>query len=258
MTTTLKALEALLGYALLVVAALYVLNQVRKPTKWVGRFFLWIVNASHSNVTDWGLRHVRIEKDATVLDVGCCGGRTIQKLAAIATEGMVYDLDYANGSVAASRAKNAKLMQMGRVEIEQASVSQLPFLENKFSLVTAVETQYYWPELLKNMREILRVLRPSGTLIIIAESYKNGAYDKLQRPVMKPLRSANLGVDEQRALFSTAGYTDIQIFEERSKGWICVIGKKPVIVSYPTGGPSRKKIACSLTRPPLDLRTDSR
>ncbi len=40
MTTTLKALEVLLGYALLVVAALYVLNQVRKPTKWVGRFFL--------------------------------------------------------------------------------------------------------------------------------------------------------------------------------------------------------------------------
>jgi ubiquinone/menaquinone biosynthesis C-methylase UbiE len=227
MPSTLKVLEA----ALLAVVALYVLNQVRKPTKWVGRFFLWIMNLSHSSVTGWGLQHVRVEKDFTVLDVGCGGGRTVQKLAAIATEGVVYGVDYANGSVAASRAKNAKLIGLGRVEIRQASVSQLPFPENKFSLVSAVETQYYWPDLLKDMREILRVLRPGGTLIIIAESYKKGAYSTLQRPVMKLLRSANLGVEEQRALFSAAGYTDIQIFEERSKGWICVIGKKAATVS---------------------------
>jgi len=223
---TVKALELLLLYSLLVVAAFYILNQARKPTKWVGRFFLWIMNSSHSRVTDWGLKHVRIEKDFTILDVGCGGGRTIQKLAALATEGMVYGVDYAKGSIAASHAKNAELIQTGRVEIKQASVSQLPFPENKFNVVTAVETQYYWPELLKDMQEIRRVLKPGGTLIVIAESYKKGAYEKLQRPVMKLLRSANLGVDEHRALFSTACYTDVQIFEERSKGWICGIGKK--------------------------------
>jgi hypothetical protein len=76
------------------------------------------------------------------------------------------------------------------------------------------------------MQEILRVLKPGGTLIVIAESYKKGARDWLQGPVMKLMSSANLGVDEHRELFSTAGYTDVQIFEERSKGWICGIGRK--------------------------------
>jgi len=223
---TVKVLESVLRYALLLVAAVYVLNQVRKPTKWVGRFFLWIMNLSHSGVTDWGLQHVPLEKHFTILDVGCGGGRTIQKLAALATQGTVYGVDYANGSVAASRGKNAELIQAGRVEIKQASVSQLPFPENKFDLVTAVETQYYWPNLLKDMQEILRVLKPGGTLLIIAESYRKGAHQMLQGPVMKLLRSANPGVDEQRELFSTAGYTDVQIFEERAKGWICAIGKK--------------------------------
>ncbi len=28
-------------------------------------------------------------------------------------------------------------------------------------------------------------------------------------------------------LFSQAGYTDVEIFEERSKGWICGVGAKP-------------------------------
>lgn len=189
--------------------------------------FVWMMNVSHSQVTDWGLTHVLIEKHFTILDVGCGGGRTIQKLAAIATEGMICGFDYARGSVAASRSKNAQLIKTGRVEIRQASVSELPFPNDKFDLVTAVETQYYWPDLVKDMQEILRVLKPGGTLIIIAGSYKGGRYDKLQRPVMKLLKSTHLSIDEHRELFSTAGYTDVQMYEEHKKGWICGTGRKP-------------------------------
>jgi len=90
---TAKTLEAVLRYSLLVGFAFYVLNQVRKPTRWVGRLFLWIMNSSHSRVTDWGLKHVRIEKGFTILDVGCGGGRTIQKLAALAPEGVIDGID---------------------------------------------------------------------------------------------------------------------------------------------------------------------
>jgi SAM-dependent methyltransferase len=95
-----------------------------------------------------------------------------------------------------------------------------------FDLVTAVETQYYWPDLINDMREILRVLKPGGRLVVIAENYKKGTYNMLQRPVMKFLKSSNLGVVEQRELFSSTGYVDIEIFEETTKGWICATGKK--------------------------------
>ena len=184
------------------------------------------MNISHSSLTDWGLQHVRIKENFAILDVGCGGGRTIQKLAALATQGKVYGVDYAEGSVAASRARNAQLIQAGRVEIKPGSVSQLPFPDNQFDLVTAVETQYYWPDLVKDMQEILRVLKPGGTLLVIAESYKKGAYNAIQQPVMKLLKSSNLGLDDHRQLFSAAGYTDIQVFEERAKGWFCGSGQK--------------------------------
>jgi SAM-dependent methyltransferase len=206
----------------------YVINQVKKPTKWVGRIFAWIMNLSHSKLTDWGLEHVQIEEHFTILDVGCGGGRTIEKLAAMAPSGMVFGIDYAKGSVAASRAKNAELIKAGRVDIHQAFVSALPFPNDRFDLVTAVETQYYWPDLVNDMREILRVLKPGRTLIVILESYKRGTYKWLQRPVMKLLKASNLGVDGHRALFAAAGYTNIEIFEERRKGWICCVGKKPL------------------------------
>jgi SAM-dependent methyltransferase len=223
---TTHTIEKVAYNVLLVAFMFYVLIQVRKPDRWAGRLFTWIMNMSHSPLTDWGLTYVQIEENFTILDVGCGGGRTIEKLAAFASHGMVYGVDYAKGSVVASRAKNAKLIQAGRVEIKEGSVSDLPFPDNKFDLVTAVETQYYWPDLVHDMKEILRVLKPGGTLIVVAESYKKGSNNALQRPVMKLLRASNMGVDDHRELFLKAGYEDVQIFEERAKGWICGTGKK--------------------------------
>lgn len=214
-------------YILFAIVMVYLLNQVRKPSRWVGRLFVWLMNLSHSNLTDWGMKHVQIEKQFTILDVGCGGGRTLQKLAALAADGKVYGVDYAAGSVAVSCGKNAQLIEEGRIEIQQASVSQLPFADNNFDLVTAVETQYYWPDVVHDMKEILRVLKPGGTLVIIAESYTGGKFDAVQGVVMRLLRSTRLGMDQHRELFATAGYTDVQLFEERDKGWFCGIGKKP-------------------------------
>ena len=173
----------------------------------------------------FGARIVEAANGAPILDVGCGGVRTIEKLAALAPEGKVYGVDYADGSVATARGKNAELIAAGRVEIKQASVSQLPFPDGMFDLVTAVETQYYWPNVLGDMQEILRVLAPGGTLLVIAESYKNSKFDAIQRPVMKFLKSTNMSPEEQRELFVSAGYTDVQVLEERSKGWLCATGK---------------------------------
>lgn len=218
----------LIKYAALVVLMAYVLFQARKPSKWTGRFFLRAMNEGHSNLTDWGLSHVGIEHDFTILDVGCGGGRTISKLAAIATAGRVCGVDYADGSVAASRDYNSDLIKAGRVAIGKASVSELPFADGTFNLVTAVETQYYWPDPGEDMREILRVLKPGGKLIVIAETYKGGRYDFFKWPVMWLLRSSHLSVNDHRALFSRAGYTGFEIFEEQKKGWLCAIGAKPL------------------------------
>ena len=187
-----------------------------------------MMNSSHSSLTDWGLEHASVKSDFAILDVGCGGGRTIQKLAAMAPDGHVSGVDYAKGSVAASRSKNAELIRGGRVDVQHASVSKLPFPENQFDLVTAIETQYYWPDLPNDMREILRVLKPGGTLLIILESYAKGRFGTVQGSALRLLGGANLSVEQERELFAGAGYTGVDVFEEKSKGWLCVTGKKPL------------------------------
>ena len=204
-------------------------NQCSKPTGWLGRFSLWRMNASHSKLTDWGLGHVAIEAHYTILDVGCGGGRTVFKLAGKATQGKVYGVDYSEESVSASKRLNAAWIDLGRVEIRHGSVSQLPFADGMFDLVTAVETHFWWPNLPGDMREVFRVTKPGGVVIVIAEIYKgaNTASSRLAEKYASRTCLTLLSADEHRGMCTNAGYKDVQVNEERSKGWICAISRKP-------------------------------
>lgn len=205
-------------------------TQCQRPRGWLGRFTLWRMNSSHSKLTDWGLGHIAIEKNYTILDVGCGGGRTVSKLAAMATQGKVYGVDYSEESVAATKKTNAGSIEAGRVDVRHGSVSQLPFSEGMFDLVTAVETHFWWPNLAADMREVFRVVKPGGALVVVAEVYKgaNTMASKLAEKYASRTGMTLLSVDEHRALFEDAGYSDVQAIEERGKGWICCVGRKPL------------------------------
>jgi ubiquinone/menaquinone biosynthesis C-methylase UbiE len=168
-----------------------------------------------------------VPKNATILDVGCGGGRTVQRLATLAAEGKVVGLDYSAASVAASRETNAQGIQAGRVQIEQGSVAALPFPDRTFDIVTAVETHYYWPDLPANVREVLRVLKPGGTFALIAETYRGGPFRLLYGIVMPLLRAAFLSDAEHRDLLTQAGFTEVATKHVSGKNWICATGRRP-------------------------------
>lgn len=204
-------------------------SQCQKPNGWLGRLTLWRMNKSHSKLTDWGLAHVSIDKHDIILDVGCGGGRTVSKLAAIATEGKVYGIDYSEESVAATKRFNALGIDVGRVKVHHGSVSQLPFSDGTFDLVTAVETHFWWPDVPVGIREIFRVLKPRGTLIVIAEIYKgaNTVSARLAEKYASRTGMTLLSSDEHRELFANAGFSSIHVTTESTKGWICATGRKP-------------------------------
>jgi ubiquinone/menaquinone biosynthesis C-methylase UbiE len=188
------------------------------------------MNSSHSKVTDWGLKHVSITNHDTILDVGCGGGKTVNKLAAIATQGKVYGVDYSEESVAFAERTNARWIEAGRVEIRQASVSQLPFPDNTFDVITAVETHYFWPNLPADLHEVLRVLKAGGTFVLVAEVYKGASTTaaKLLEKYPELIGMTLLTPEEHRGLLTNAGYSNVQSIEESGNGWICGTGRKPI------------------------------
>jgi SAM-dependent methyltransferase len=201
-------------------------SQCQKPRGLFGRLVLWSMNRRHSAVTDWGLHHVVINAQDTILDAGCGGGRTVAKLAASASGGFVHGIDYAAESVAVARRLNEQSIEQGRVEIREASVTALPFADDTFDLVTAVETHFWWQDLPAGMREVYRVLKPGGRLAIIAEFYNGGRHAKYATLLSAHTTMAILDVEQHRAMFTAAGFADVQIDEERAKGWLCCVGTK--------------------------------
>ena len=188
------------------------------------------MNSIHSNLTDWGLEHISIANHDTILDVGCGGGRTVNKLAAIAKQGKVYGVDHSEESIAFAKKTNAHWIEADRVEIRQASVSQLPFPDNTFNVITAVETHYFWPDLPADVHEVLRVLKPGGTFVLIAEVYKgaNTTAARLLEKYPELIGMTLLTTEEHRELLANAGYSNVEVAEQRANGWLCAAGTKPI------------------------------
>src|SRR5690242_17290385 len=101
----------------LVTAGIVLVRQCRRPTWLPGRLVAMVMNLSHRRLSAWGLSHLVIDKQFTILDVGCGGGQTIKELATRASDGRVFGIDYSAASVATARRKNAALIETGRVDV---------------------------------------------------------------------------------------------------------------------------------------------
>ena len=203
------------------------LAQCRKPSGLYGFFMTRSMNFGHAQLTAWGLKAVSVKEDFTILDVGCGGGATVHRLASMAPQGKVYGIDYSRQSVAASSRTNRRFIRAGQVDIRLGSVSDLPYPDNHFDLVTAVETHYFWPDLEADLREVLRVLNPAGKLLILGAAYKGSQFDARNAKWIEAGQMADLSADELSSLLSKAGYQNIQGGLEPDQGWIRCLAEKP-------------------------------
>jgi SAM-dependent methyltransferase len=185
------------------------------------------MNRSHHKGTDWGLQHINIGEDYIILDIGCGGGRTIKKLAQRAPFGKVYGVDISGDSVKVATQTNKGLIRAGHCDIQVSGVSYLPFEDDFFDAVTAVETYYFWPNLDEDLKEVLRVLVPWGKFLIIGEEYLGSKYDERNEKWAETIGMNIHTLEELRLILEKAGFVDIQFHEDYERGWFSVFSRKP-------------------------------
>lgn len=138
------------------------------PQGRMGRAMLRFMNLCHAPLTNWGLKLLNIQDGWTMLDIGCGGGATLQRLLKRSVGSKVYGIDISEESVAKARKVNAKVLDK-QVFISQGSAEKLPYEDETFDLVTAVETVYFWPNLPGCFQEVQRVLKHGGKFAILIE-----------------------------------------------------------------------------------------
>jgi ubiquinone/menaquinone biosynthesis C-methylase UbiE len=199
----------------------------RKPEGWGGKLIIWSMNIAHGSGARWGLRQFEITKDARVLDVGCGGGKNIARMLRQAHDGNVCGLDYSSVSVEQSRKLNSKAVLSGRGLIKEGSVSAIPWPDGIFDVVTAFETIFFWPDILNDLQEVNRVLKPGGTFLIRSELTespitKSSFYQYFVKTLDMKLYSSG----ELETALKKTGFSDVKI--TTGTGYkSCVVAKKP-------------------------------
>lgn len=95
-----------------------------------------------------------------LLEIGFGGGALLERLAA-AGPGRLVGVDWSSEIVARER--------IGRAEIVKAEASSLPFENDSFDGLVSVSVLHFWPDLGPPLREMVRVLRRAGRLVLVFE-----------------------------------------------------------------------------------------
>jgi 2-polyprenyl-3-methyl-5-hydroxy-6-metoxy-1,4-benzoquinol methylase len=97
-------------------------RQCRNPQGFFARFVGRSMNRGHRKLLHWGLSRVCIASHACILDVGCGGGKAVQEMARIASNGKIYGIDYSEEMVKLARKINKQFVENGHVEITEGFV----------------------------------------------------------------------------------------------------------------------------------------
>ena len=184
------------------------------------------MNIGHAKIRRWGLSHISIQPDSCVLDIGCGGGKAVQEIASSVSKGKVFGIDYSEDMVQLSKKVNDNLIKQGIVEIMYGAVSSLPFPDNMFDLVTTIETYYFWPDVMNDLREVKRVLKPGAFLLIVNAAYKDDRFEKRNSKIVNLLEMKIHTPDEYKDVLSEAGYQIEKINSLPEKNWIAVVAQK--------------------------------
>jgi ubiquinone/menaquinone biosynthesis C-methylase UbiE len=201
-------------------------SQYRCPSGVLGRKVATNMNKGHWDLTTWGLKHVSIKTDSLILDVGCGGGKTISRLARRAAHGKVYGIDQSADMVDFSRQVNKKLIATNRVEIFLGSVEKTGFKDDFFDLVTAIETYYFWPNLVAAFQEIKRILKKGGYLLFISEMVQDGEYEVQNAEIIAKTHVHLVPLQEMKRLLNSVGYGNLRVYRKRNSKWNAILAQK--------------------------------
>ena len=200
--------------------------QCRKPSGWLGWLTGSLMNWRHQPLSRWTIELMDIQPHSSILDIGCGGGMTIKEMSRIAAGGFVAGVDYSDIMVQQSLKRNAAAVSARRVAIKNGDIASLPFEDASFDRACAVESFNYWPEPVAGLKEVRRVLKERGLVVITTawskEMDNHPKYAVMAQKMHFPLYAGS----EMVAMLAAAGFSEVQFRLKGGWGWLCATGVK--------------------------------
>lgn len=199
----------------------YIANVKNPENTRRGRWQLRAMNNRYSMLGVWGLSHVNFARKRLVLDVGCGGGKNIERILKQSKQINAVGVDISPASVQVTKKKNSRAVKDGRLQVVQGQVESLPFASNLFDLVTAFETVYFW-DIEKGLAEVYRTLKKGGQLLIVNESQSSKGIEEYEDEVGFTVYTK----DELCKIVKKAGFKNIRSDVGENGGWVAIVCEK--------------------------------
>ena len=183
------------------------MSQFAKPTGFFGKILAKGMARGHKVLYKNTAKAMNLKNDDKYLEIGFGSGLFIKKY--VSNIQKIAGLDHSKEMVKLANDFNKKLVKSGKAEFKHGDVTNIPWGNNEFSIIVAIETFFFWPEPEQSLKEIYRVIKPGGRLIIeMAYNKDDGKnHTKLIKKIDFKLYSGN----EMKKLLEDAGFSKIII-----------------------------------------------
>jgi len=182
-------------------------TQFELPRGFAGRVTLMFMNRGHKSIYENVAKALELRSEDNLLEIACGNGHFIKKYASHVHS--VAGLDLSELCIKLATKKNKKRVVVGNVEFMQGEATQLPWEDNKFSVVTSMASFMMFPEPVESLKEMYRVLRPGGRVVVCIEWNTEDGKDHY-----KDIKKYGMQLwteDNVRNMLKEAGFSDIVI-----------------------------------------------
>jgi ubiquinone/menaquinone biosynthesis C-methylase UbiE len=172
--------------------------------------FIW--NRRNAALNDSALVRLQPNRNDRILDVGFGGGYLLAKLVAAAAAGHVSGVDVSTAMVARCRRRLGRWIQAGDLDLQCAPVDSLPYPDGHFTKVASVNSLFFWPDVEQGAREIRRVLKANGLLVLAYTCKQDLEKRGLSCHGVRSFRD-----DEVTRTLEESGFREVVVERERDK-----------------------------------------
>lgn len=188
----------------------FLIKQSQKPSGLIGRVITKIWSFYFKKLSLWAIKQTTISDNYRILEIGYGGGSTIKNLLALNKNLEIHGIDISKESYRTAQRVHSDSIRKGSVQLKIGNVENMPYQNNYFDRIFAIQTHIFWKDIKKSFQEVYRVLSSNSTLIIASEKEKIHYH-------MTDYRTSH----EFSQLLTSIGFSKIE--KKQNRNWILYI-----------------------------------
>ena len=185
----------------------FLIKQSQKPSGLIGRVITKIWSFYFKKLSLWAIKQTTISDNYRILEIGYGGGSTIKNILALNKNLEIHGIDISKESYRTAQRVHSDSIRKGSVQLKIGNVENIPYQNNYFDRVFAIQTHIFWKDIKKSFQEVYRVMSSNSTLIIASEKEKIHYH-------MTDYRTSH----EFSQLLTSIGFSKIE--EKQNRNWI--------------------------------------